>query len=289
MGISYAQSLEFRDSVMSLIDQRLDQKMPGPRYGAVQSGTAASTGQQSVILNGETVPVMVNLGAMAATFAGAIVKIDGPNNNRSIVDIVTQDGLALNAGAVQAYDANLYLTANGMTGGSGKSIVNIHSNAWYIQQVGTVGNQGTAATAVVCDINYFRLVGRQFYTDTMATTTSAANVRWAGTALAQVTSYTKFKLDIQPMDTDYKFLSLDTYSWRDKGEVERDENTTNRNTGVLLEEVQAAGYDEFLSRKEDGEIMGVEEGKFYSKLMPLMRDMHRRLNVLEGRDVDDRL
>lgn len=271
--LSHADSLKFRDAIKSWIDQGIKQADPGPKYGLIQGGTGWQTGYQSVILNGETTPQLYPLGTISASAVGAVALIEGPNNNRRITDILGKDVSSINVAYVNAYDTDLAFNSVGTT--VGRNIVNNASAGFYfrLQPVG-----GGAITSVLT------MTATGVYVYTMPTTASAANVRWAGTWLYQVTSFSDLKTDIELAELDYDFLKLNMYTWRDAQEVERFSETDERYAGVLLEEVAELGYDEFIDhREDDGDIMGVSDSKFYTKHHMILRDVVRRLNVLEGK------
>jgi hypothetical protein len=295
MALSYADILQMRDTIRQMTKEAINDILPGPKYGVVQPGLGWRDGYQTVILNGETTPMVYPVGTIASEVANDIVLIEGPNNNRRVTDVITQDAAVLNAKTLRTVNRDLGIISTGITGGPARSIVNVVTGAYFVQ-FATSPAVTTGDNVFIIDGSRFRVLNRDLAiqggtvaTDTMATTTSAANVRWAGGQFLQVTSFTELKTDIEEIDIDYYFLNLRTYTWRDAQEVERHPDTTQRYSGTLFEEVKNRGYPMYLSYKEDGDPMGIEETKFYSKMIPIMRGMHMRINVLEGKDAFDGL
>jgi hypothetical protein len=295
MTLSYADILQFRDTVRGMTKESLGSMVPGPKYGTVQAGSDWTTGYINVVLNGETTNVAYPVGSLVSDTAGDTVLIDGPNNNRRVVDVITPHSTILNAKSIRAIKGGINLVATEIVGTSGRNINNVFTGGFFLQYA-TTANALAGSSVMIVDSSLFRIINRDLTvqggiisTDTMATTTSAANVRWAGGQLYQVTSFTELKTDIEEIDVDYYFLNLKTYTWRDAQEVERHPETTQRYSGTLFEEVRDAGYPIFLSYKENGEPMGVEETKFYSKIIPILRAFHIRLNILEGNKPNDGL
>ncbi|NRG47563.1 hypothetical protein HRF87_22820 [Bacillus sp. CRN 9] len=140
-------------------------------------------------------------------------------------------------------------------------------------------------------------------------TNSAANVHVtnAGT-LGRAGSARRFKLLIEDMDQEQfpKILQVNPRTWFDKGQTERyssllereangeeidweneDVGELKRITGVIAEEVEAAGLNEFVQykREPDGthSVQGVAYERLWLPLIPIVRSLVSRVEQLESK------
>lgn len=89
-----------------------------------------------------------------------------------------------------------------------------------------------------------------------ATTASAANmfISSSNYTVARSTSSLRYKVDVVDLDIDLTAVrQLRPVRFRDRGEVERDPDTTQTYIGLIAEEVHALGLAEFVAYMEDEE------------------------------------
>jgi hypothetical protein len=112
------------------------------------------------------------------------------------------------------------------------------------------------------------------------TTGSAANVRMDPSTglLHQVTSSLRFKQDVADLDlTAEQVLALRPVTWRDKGEVEADPDTTQRYPGFIAEEVHDAGLTQFVVYDADGQPYALQSERFAAAHQVVLQDHEARL------------
>lgn len=102
--------------------------------------------------------------------------------------------------------------------------------------------------------------------------------------LRRITSSLKYKQDVEthPIDTE-AFLSIQPRSWRDKGEVLDDPDTTARYVGFIAEEVDAAGFPEFVQYGVDDLPDGLNYDRMVVGSQAALIDHEARLNDLTTR------
>jgi hypothetical protein len=142
--------------------------------------------------------------------------------------------------------------------------------------VSAVGTLTITTTAIQCAAVY------------NTTTTGTANVVVVSSGtLQRSTSLSAHKLDQQVIPANYAILDLDTKTWIDKGMWDADHSYTQRIAGSVAEDVHAlsmandGAFDALVDRNEQGDIENLEHERFYAYLLPVMRDMAGRLDVLE--------
>lgn len=113
-----------------------------------------------------------------------------------------------------------------------------------------------------------------------ATTSSGANMTIDSNGwFHRSTSATKYKIDIAPMDLPGglvdSIMSLVPKKWHDKAEAQRyaagEINQLNWYYGLVAEDVEAAGFDQWVSRGADGAIEGLEYERLWIPLIPLSK------------------
>ncbi|MBF7019614.1 phage tail protein [Staphylococcus sp. 18_1_E_LY] len=121
--------------------------------------------------------------------------------------------------------------------------------------------------------------------------------------LGRATSASKYKLSIENQhDTpelqyrhSSKLLDLDVKSWFDKSESEitakecetgkqcsEDKFKLQRHVGLIAEEVESAGLSEHVTYGADGEVEGIEYGRLWIHLIPIIKDQQKRIKQLEA-------
>lgn len=119
------------------------------------------------------------------------------------------------------------------------------------------------------------------------TTSASANLYIGGDGyLRRSTSATKYKTDIQEVDLSEgyaeKILNLVPKSWYDKGEIERNNGSTNglkRHHGLIAEDLEAVGLKEYVVYV-DGEIEGLEYDRLWTLLIPITKDNKKDIQQL---------
>lgn len=88
MGMSdFAFSMQMRDTIAKLVATHVEKLRPKYRYGVVESIDAVAN-KCSVIFNGETSSVIVNMGSIVPSAVGQTVRIDGLSNDRFVADVI---------------------------------------------------------------------------------------------------------------------------------------------------------------------------------------------------------
>lgn len=82
----FAFSAKMRDIVTRMVEETVDRIRPSDRYGTVDS-INTTTGKCGVILNGETAPVLINMGALQPASTGLVVRVSGKTGDRYISDV----------------------------------------------------------------------------------------------------------------------------------------------------------------------------------------------------------
>ncbi|GAY74361.1 SH3 domain-containing protein [Lentilactobacillus kosonis] len=144
---------------------------------------------------------------------------------------------------------------------------------------------------------------KQFLSNTIYNTTTGdgANVNISANGVVQrSTSATKYKLDITNYEESLKkgydlIQKINPKMWFDKGQVEdyarsltdgqtpNPDDNLNRIHGLIAEDLENAGIDEFITRGADGEIEGIDYAKLWTLLIPVCKDLDSRLKKLEDK------
>jgi len=156
--VSHSDTLKFRDSVMAWINQRVGELVPGPKYGTVQSLANLNAGVVSVLYNGETNPVDVFVGTIVPANTGVVVKVDGPNNNRQIVDVVQNYAANLYAYGVQGYGSSYRDNSTG----TGYMIANDTDKWQSTSWTGTMNGAASTVLGIDYRITFDRWVDLRF-------------------------------------------------------------------------------------------------------------------------------
>lgn len=161
--------------------------------------------------------------------------------------------------------------------------------------VTTTGERGNVTNSIT---------NKQFLSNAIynSTTGDGANVNISSTGvLKRSTSATKYKLDITNYDRalakGYDLIEkIHPKMWFDKGQVERyakalsdgtkpdPDDKVNRVYGLIAEDLEAAGLDEFITRGQNGEIEGIDYAKLWTLLIPVTKDLNDRLTKLENKE-----
>lgn len=86
-------SLYMRDTIQRLAEERIEALRPRYRYGTVSSIDRVNR-KCGVTLNGETAPVIVNMGSIQPAVIGQTVRVEGLRGDRFITDVM---GLTYNS------------------------------------------------------------------------------------------------------------------------------------------------------------------------------------------------
>ena len=152
--------------------------------------------------------------------------------------------------------------------------------------VGT-GQGGISKNRIIIDADYVH-----FPSVNLKTTSSSPNVYVASDgALVRSTSASKYKSDIsRTHDMDYgnKLLELPVATWIDKAEFERyakkeSEQPPIRHFGMIAEDLADVGLEMLVTRNESGELEGIQYDRIAPALIPVIADLKRRLEILEGK------
>lgn len=82
----FAFSTKMRDTMVKMIEEGIQRVKPRDRYGVVSSLDLVNS-KASVTLNGETSPVLVNMGTIQPAAVGAQVRVSGTPGDRYIADV----------------------------------------------------------------------------------------------------------------------------------------------------------------------------------------------------------
>jgi hypothetical protein len=113
------------------------------------------------------------------------------------------------------------------------------------------------------------------------TSSSPANVYMHSTGqLFKSTSSLRYKLDVQPWDPGYAALGLELRSWVDRNPTDPSD-PLHRYYGFIAEEVHAV-LPEMAILNDYGEPEAVQYERIAGTLIPIIRDLVRRIEILEG-------
>lgn len=87
-------SLKMRDAIKRMVRVAIDEMRPSYRYGVVDS-IDRPTRKCGVIINGDTAPVIINMGSIQPREVGQTVRVDGKLGDRYVTDVL---GPAVNDG-----------------------------------------------------------------------------------------------------------------------------------------------------------------------------------------------
>lgn len=242
-------------------------------------GVDANTGRVSVYGRVGTGP--------AGTSGAFLLPAEDSDTGSTTGVFITHNGLLTGQVTAGMYVENSNSSAaqklflRGMNGGD----VDIQSKNLFIQKPG--GRVGNFTTWAIGDAdNYLpNLEVLTSLTLTNAPTTSApANaviaVSPAG-AFYRSTSSLRYKTDIQGWDPGYRVLGMETQSWVDRTPMDP-ADPLQRYYGLIAEQV-AEVMPELATLNEFGEPESVQYERVGPALIPVIRDMVRRIEELEAR------
>ena len=117
------------------------------------------------------------------------------------------------------------------------------------------------------------------------TTSATSNVHIRGDGIMfMIGSASKYKSDIQSLENevDYskRILELHPKSWIDKGEQERGD-VRGRYYGVIAEDVEALGLQEYTTKNKYGELESVQYDRLWTLLIPVVREQETEIKNLK--------
>jgi len=117
------------------------------------------------------------------------------------------------------------------------------------------------------------------------TTSGTANVHIRDDGVVfMIGSATKYKNDIQPLENEVDYakqiLNLHPKSWIDKGEQERGD-VRGRYYGVIAEDVESLGLQEYTTKNKDGELESVQYDRLWTLLIPVVREQESEIKNLK--------
>ncbi|MEV8029275.1 hypothetical protein [Cellulosimicrobium funkei] len=153
---------------------------------------------------------------------------------------------------------------------------------WWIRAAQASGTGGDAPMRFACagEIGFYSETGRLRVPWTNAS--AAANVALdADGIILRVSSALKYKQDLEDYNADPDaVLALRPRTWRDRGEVERDPDTTNRYVGFIAEEVHDAGLTDLVVYDADGNPDALSYDRFSAALISLIRRQQDQIDTL---------
>ena len=113
--------------------------------------------------------------------------------------------------------------------------------------------------------------------------TSNVHIRSDG-VMFTIGSASKYKSDIQMLENEVEYskriLDLHPKSWIDKGEQER-ADVRGRYYGVIAEDVEALGLQEYTTKNKDGELESVQYDRLWTLLLPVVREQESEIKNLK--------
>ena len=194
---------------------------------------------------------------------------DGSTNTR-IINVGTAGNIYIDAGRGGIYNSSNWHDFNvvGATAGF---------RTWAIRPISFAHGTGSAIRATL----QFSGGGNN-----MPQTTLAGNLFMDsnGNVFRGSSSARRFKTDIRDISTDpAHILDVRVRDWKDKGAVANgDLEGQLRVPGVIAEELEELGLDQFVTYDEDGQTSGVLYDRLPLLLIPVVRDLHDRLERLEN-------
>ncbi|UOK18355.1 minor tail protein [Arthrobacter phage BruhMoment] len=224
-------------------------------------------------------------GSGALPFA-TIIPSEDSFNGKQVAMLMARDSTALSgtgSGGMWVIDATLNtpqtLNLRGLNGG-GVTVWNSLTTS-LIKSASEITVD--SANDVVLDAGAGNTVNLSSNGAAYAMTSSApANVYMHTTGqLFKSTSSLRYKTDVQPWDPDYRVLGIETYSWVDRHPVDP-EQPLQRYYGHLAEQVHEV-MPELAVLNEFGEPDAVQYERVGGALIPVIRDLVKRIQVLEGK------
>ncbi len=252
-------------------------------YGLNQTGDSEALVVDDVVVARSGAPGMEITGASIRFWNSAgqeTLLLDGENGRLRAMQIDSDAGLRVTS-------------AGGIVFGPTGSDISIgYSTLGGLQQMylrGTYIELGDRAQASNIGGN---TTVNGYLTTRMPTTTGSANVFSFATEsgpglLQKVSSLRRYKVDRESIDARYEILDLPAVTWRDRAQVEADPDVTRRIAGFIAEDLEALSeandgvFDALLSREDDGALQGITYDRVLAYVLPVLRDMNRRLTNLE--------
>src|SRR5690606_3401876 len=170
---------------------------------------------------------------------------------------------------------------------SGENIFTIrsHANKSSYRDDFWIGSNGDTYTRGDLRVGTGNIRGKGLYD---ITTSSSANAR-IGTAdsggyskFLRSTSLKRYKVFIEDANVDpYKILNLKPKSWIDKGEYERNGNSTEgltRHYGIIAEDMEEIGLPEYVEY-QNGKVENIVE-RAWTLLIPIVKDLNDEVKNL---------
>ncbi|WP_194522336.1 tail fiber domain-containing protein [Cellulosimicrobium sp. JZ28] len=158
------------------------------------------------------------------------------------------------------------------------------SQRWWLRAAQSSGTGIEAPMRLTCagEIGIYSETGRLRVPWTNAS--SAANVALDPDGIIlRVSSALKYKQDVEDYDADPDaVLALRPRSWRDRGEVERDPDTSNRYVGFIAEEVHAAGLTNLVVYDADGHPDALSYDRFSAALLAVIRRQQTQIDTMRA-------
>lgn len=236
---------------------------------------------------------------------GGYLRIDGNGRIRTYLNSTSALFLDINPSVGSqnmrvggALFADQIAVGNAMAGTQYGGLVSDSTNGAQIMTTGnrhiliTAGGTGQVRSTTIADDVL-----------THATTISAA-IRTDTGQMGIVGSSQRFKVNIQPYEFEGDILSLSPKSWYDRREMEAyvemldniaagidptpEEYQENidpmlQGHGLIAEEVEKAGFGEFVVRNADGDIVALNYDRLWVALLPVVRGLRDRVTDLEER------
>src|SRR5690625_1136470 len=265
-----------------------------------------STNPPSILYRGGTRPgLTLNSGGSAPNASSLALGTFGADIEARSISLLGYNGIDLSAdGPIELY---------GSTGIGTVSEVHLRGRRVTVGPNGRDSTQGrldiltfgsgSNTDSVIEVVNALRVVAPTgFRTPEYRTHTSAANVFMSsGTReLYRSTSARAAKVDIETPTEPERILAIEPRTWYDRGDVEQyaehlhqiekygesdvrveDVEPLRRIGGLVAEEVLDAGLDEYVAYDDDGGDLGLAYYRLWTLLIPLVRDLRDRVEMLE--------
>jgi hypothetical protein len=215
-----------------------------------------------------------------------IIPAEDSWNNKQLAVLMARDSTALNGtdgGGMWVIDATnaspQQLNLRGMNGGG----VTVFNNLTVSTIKNTAQITVSSDNDLILDAGAGNTVNLKSNGAAYAMTSSApANVYMHSTGqLFKSTSSLRYKTDVQPWAPEYRALGLEPRSWVDRNPVDA-ADPLQRYYGLIAEQV-AEVMPELAVMNEFGEPDAVQYERLAVALIPVIRDLVRRIEVLEGK------
>jgi hypothetical protein len=255
----------------------------------VVSDVKVASDEASAAING-----LIGLGSSGSSYTLNADNINAGTINASVIAVTNIDATNITTGKIVGGAGFATLDFESSNGGSSFQVwdnnARMTGGSAVIQCFdSTILLSGTVSALSTLNVSSSLTGSSSVFFPSLASTTNAANVR-VGTAgggqLFVVTSARKYKVDIQDIEVGLGALQLKPRTWIDKGEYERNGNSTNgltRVPGFVAEEVLEAGLDEFILYDELGEIQGLSYDRMLASVIPVLQHHNNKIVELTER------